>query len=1010
MMFQIKRWLASPVFPDDETQTRRASLLNATLLTLLGFAVALIIANFFGGRTPLTLVGLNGIVVVTSLGLLYLMRRGMVQLASTFTMFLGFVIITLAAMALGTIRTPTTALYLALIAIAGLLFDLPGILAITVASSLAVAGLMGAENAHWLPPPDYTVTLTQWITYTSLFGFVSGLSYWSFHAMRRGLALADKEIAERKRVEEALRESEERYRELVENANDIVYTLDLAGNFTSANRAAERITGYTHQEVLTLNLAQVVSPDNFALARQMLQSKVTNGQPTTYPVEIYTKDGHAVSLELSTRLIYQAGKLVGSQGIARDITERKRAEQARRDSEANLHAVFNATDESVFLLAADETVLALNDVGVQRMGRPREALIGRKVYALMPPEVAARRRPFIDHALLTGEPVKFEDERDGHWMVNRLHPILNADGRVARLAIYSRDITERKRAEELLRVSESRAQAMLRAIPDLMFRMDRQGIFLDYRADISDLYSQSEQTIIGKRNRDITPPEFADLIDRQIHTTLKTGALQTFEYRLLIPGRGLRDYEARMAPSGADEVTAIVRDITERKRVEEKLKASEQYIRSIIDCSVDMIITTDNTRRIVEFNGAAEATFGYTREEVLGRYIDQLYQKPEEGEAIRHSLLKEGKFIGEASNRRKNGETFVSSLTSSILRGADGDVLGVVGVSRDITERKRLESELQYERDFLSLVINNMGQGLTVTDSDSRFILVNQAYAKLFGFKPEDMIGKRPADVTAETDQAGLAKAHAARQRGETTIYESGLLRADGTVAPVLITGTPRWKDGTVAGTIAVITDLTEIKRAEEQLHEANLQLEDQLGKLQNLQIQLREHAIRDPLTQLYNRRYLDETLPREIARALRLNQHLGILMIDLDHFKNINDTYGHAAGDEALQTVAQIIMSQLRTSDIVCRYGGEEILCVLPDTTQGGVLYRAEQLCALIAQTAVSPANPAARVTVSIGVAMFPAHGADMTAILKAADAALYRAKQAGRNCVRVASIEKTE
>ncbi len=117
-----------------------------------------------------------------------------------------------------------------------------------------------------------------------------------------------------------------------------------------------------------------------------------------------------------------------------------------------------------------------------------------------------------------------------------------------------------------LRQSEARAQALLRTVPDMLFRIDRQGVFLDYKADSKDLYAQTEPTLIGKRLRDIVPPAFADLIDLKTRAVLETGKLQTFEYRLPIPGSGERDYEARMAASGEDEVTAIVRDITERKR------------------------------------------------------------------------------------------------------------------------------------------------------------------------------------------------------------------------------------------------------------------------------------------------------------------------------------------------------------------------------------------------------------------------------------------------------------
>ncbi|MBM3131384.1 MAG: PAS domain S-box protein, partial [Chloroflexi bacterium] len=139
-------------------------------------------------------------------------------------------------------------------------------------------------------------------------------------------------------------------------------------------------------------------------------------------------------------------------------------------------------------------------------------------------------------------------------------------------------------------------------------------------------------------------------------------------------------------------------------------------------------------------------------------------------------------------------------------------------LTAEIAERKCVERELQNEHGFLTQVVNNMGQGLTVTNAERRFEFVNPAYAKLFGYRPEDLMGKRPYDVTAPEDHIILDQARAARARGETTTYETRLIRADGTLAPVLITGAPRWKDGKAAGVIAVITDLTEITRVEEEV------------------------------------------------------------------------------------------------------------------------------------------------------------------------------------------------
>jgi diguanylate cyclase (GGDEF)-like protein len=209
-------------------------------------------------------------------------------------------------------------------------------------------------------------------------------------------------------------------------------------------------------------------------------------------------------------------------------------------------------------------------------------------------------------------------------------------------------------------------------------------------------------------------------------------------------------------------------------------------------------------------------------------------------------------------------------------------------------------------------------------------------------------------------------------------------------------------------GSITVITDLNERKQIEAELRLANVQLRIQMEALRDLQTQLREQAIRDPLTNLYNRRYLDETLPREVARVRRLNHQIAVLMIDIDHFKRINDTYGHGAGDETLRSVAALIRARLRSSDIACRYGGEEILCVLIDTNLENAFSRAEGLRLAVASTPIIQAHPDVRVTISIGVAIWPESGRDIAAVMQAADMALYHAKLSGRNRVRITQVER--
>jgi diguanylate cyclase (GGDEF)-like protein len=170
------------------------------------------------------------------------------------------------------------------------------------------------------------------------------------------------------------------------------------------------------------------------------------------------------------------------------------------------------------------------------------------------------------------------------------------------------------------------------------------------------------------------------------------------------------------------------------------------------------------------------------------------------------------------------------------------------------------------------------------------------------------------------------------------------------------------------------------------------------------LQETLRIQSIRDPLTGLFNRRYMEESLEREIHRAVRKKSHLGIIMIDIDNFKQFNDTYGHSAGDAMLREFGQFLNESIRGEDIACRYGGEEFALILPDTSLEVVLKRTEQIRVGVKRLNVNyMGQTIGTITISSGIAVFPDNGPTGDAIIRAADAGLYRAKAEGRDRIVV-------
>ncbi len=171
-----------------------------------------------------------------------------------------------------------------------------------------------------------------------------------------------------------------------------------------------------------------------------------------------------------------------------------------------------------------------------------------------------------------------------------------------------------------------------------------------------------------------------------------------------------------------------------------------------------------------------------------------------------------------------------------------------------------------------------------------------------------------------------------------------------------------------------------------------------------NLRDMLQIQSVRDPLTNLFNRRYLQETLERELSRSRRYNLSLGVIMADIDHFKRFNDTMGHDGGDVALQELGVLLQTKTRKEDIVCRYGGDEISIVLPGASLEETVERAEQLREAVRRLSVRHQGiTLGRITMSFGVAAYPQHGDSARDLLQSADTALYRAKRAGRDRVEM-------
>ena len=328
-----------------------------------------------------------------------------------------------------------------------------------------------------------------------------------------------------------------------------------------------------------------------------------------------------------------------------------------------------------------------------------------------------------------------------------------------------------------------------------------------------------------------------------------------------------------------------------------------------------------------------------------------------------------------------------------VLHGLDLAPLGF-GLSAIV-----LASSVLHTR-FLNLIpiarshlIENMPDGILVLDAQNRIVDRNAAIETFIEENVSFYIGKNVFEVFQPWLEETDLLLETMETRAELKVPKDPSRYLDLRVTPLYD------KSGRLNGRLMVFRDVTERKQVEKRLRYVNDRLQAQLIEIGLLQSKLREQAIRDPLTDLFNRRYLEATLERELARAAREAYSVCTMMIDLDHFKRVNDTYGHEAGDEVLRTVATTLSEHCRRGDFACRFGGEEFVIVMPNMNMDTAYERAETIRQSLNSLRMPYREDILTITISMGIACYPGNGETREAILHAADQAMYGAKEAGRD-----------
>jgi diguanylate cyclase (GGDEF)-like protein/PAS domain S-box-containing protein len=392
---------------------------------------------------------------------------------------------------------------------------------------------------------------------------------------------------------------------------------------------------------------------------------------------------------------------------------------------------------------------------------------------------------------------------------------------------------------------------------------------------------------------------------------------------------------------------------------------------------------------IMGWNKRAEAVFGWPCEQAMGRPVAELLLPGDHARmaALLRLMHQRGQFASrgrrEATVRCSDGRLLPVEVSASAVWRADGPILSLF--VHDISERRAAEQRQANSERQLRLVADNLPLLISYLDRELRTQLCNSQHRDWLGFDPQRLIGLKIEDtLTAAGTPEHLEYFQRALQ-GEEVCFESQATR-NGVTRHFHTTARPdRLPDGSVAGVFNLTIDQT-----------AQKELELQLARLARF----------DCLTGLPNRLQLDETLQRSLERCKRHRSSLVLMFVDIDHFKSINDSRGHAAGDAVLQTVAQRLREPLRAIDTVARLAGDEFVLLLEDLQSAAdVETIADKLLLAVAQPIELPGGPPLQVTISLGVALNDGGSTSAAELLARADGALYEAKKYGRNTARLAA-----
>jgi PAS domain S-box-containing protein len=677
-----------------------------------------------------------------------------------------------------------------------------------------------------------------------------------FYQKQKNLAENLREKASR------LHESRTRLKNVFAASPDAITVTDLNGNIIECNQAALEVLGCSSKEELIGKSGfEFIAKKDHQRAMENMKKILEQGSVRNVEYTCLTKDGREFPAELSASVIRDSsGNPIGVVAITKDITERRKAEEKLRFLKEFNERVINSLGDALLVIDPnDYTIISANEAALKQLKMREEDLIGKTCYETTHHRSTPCKPPHdvcpIQEMLKTGETVTlehthFDKDNNEIYVEVSASPVRNQQGNIVQIVHLTRDITERRKAEKEIRKVQERFSGIYNSSKDAIGFASLDGILLDVNDAFCKLTGYSrEELLTRKKYQDITPKEYHEYEAKIIEGILRTGKPAEYEKEYIRKdGSRVPILLTTFVVKGDDGkpigLAAIIKDITERKQKEEALRRSEERARrllefqnKVIDTAVVWINLLDVEGNVTLWNRAAELISGYSREEVIGhkKIWEWLYPDPK----YRAKIFAQAKKIIEKGERVENYETTIRckdgtlktiSWYSNNILDEKGKLVGSIAVGIDITEIKKAQEKVRESEKKFRDIFESANDAFIYGDLTGRILGVNRKAEELAGRKKEEILGKhfwKLGLVSLKDVPKLLGLLRRIIEGKPTTGLELTITRKDGEKRFIEVNSTVIRRNKVPTGFLAVVRDITERKRMEEQLKEYAEHLEE---------------------------------------------------------------------------------------------------------------------------------------------------------------------------------------